>query len=142
MKIKLEDFEAIVSYQISRNFKRDEMALTYAFALTSPSKTNWKRLDQLIVDHWSQSGLEHIQREAVAILGPMMPSTRKESVMIGREHGLSTYLNSIKNVIDYLGDEVVFDNLDPEPLGDLAKVLADEDIATIKELKTRLKIKY
>jgi len=45
-------------------FKRRDIAQTYALALRSSEPTDWGRVNKAILERWSRSGLEYIKRLA------------------------------------------------------------------------------
>lgn len=44
--------------------KRNDVALTYSFALKSSDKTDWARVNNAIIRRWSMSALEYIKNRA------------------------------------------------------------------------------
>ena len=65
MHIELMDTTNVLLQEIAEpEFTRDTVALTYAMALCSSDKTDFKRVHQAIIERWSCSALEYIKREA------------------------------------------------------------------------------
>ena len=44
--------------------KRDDVALTYAFALRQPGEVDWAKVNHAIIDRWSLSALKYIKEQA------------------------------------------------------------------------------
>ena len=44
--------------------KRDDVALTYAFALRSRDEIDWLKVNEAIIDRWSLSALKYIKERA------------------------------------------------------------------------------
>jgi len=70
MKIELMFPQDIILEEIAANeFKRKEVALTYAFCIESSEEIDWKRINTAIVERWSRSGLGYIKRMAWRLIG-------------------------------------------------------------------------
>jgi hypothetical protein len=44
--------------------KRKDVAMTYALALKSSDKTDWRKVNRAIIERWSLAGLEWIKKQA------------------------------------------------------------------------------
>ena len=47
--------------------KRDDVALTYALAMRSSEETDWKAVNEAIIERWSMSALRYIKERAWGI---------------------------------------------------------------------------
>jgi hypothetical protein len=65
MVIELEDCTRVLLTEIAcKEAKRNDIAKTYRMALASSWPTDWKTVNQAIMDRWSFSGLEYIKNRA------------------------------------------------------------------------------
>lgn len=61
---ELADIENTIESEIASKFTQRQIAQTYALALKSSWPTNWERVNRMIVNRWSASGLERIKKMA------------------------------------------------------------------------------
>ncbi len=45
-------------------FRQKDIALTYAMALRSSEKKDWRKINRAIIERWSRAGLERIKKMA------------------------------------------------------------------------------
>lgn len=65
MRAELHDPQAVILSEIAdKKFKRNAVALTYAFCIRQSGDVDWPTINRAILDRWSQAGLEYIKREA------------------------------------------------------------------------------
>lgn len=64
MKIELADVEGVIKNEIKQGCTQKQIAQTYAWALRSSRPTDWPKVNKLIVDRWSVSGLSKIKKMA------------------------------------------------------------------------------
>ncbi len=65
VKIELMDCENHILEEIAdKDFKRNDVAVTYAFCITSSEKPNFGRINRAIRQRWSRGGLDYIKRRA------------------------------------------------------------------------------
>ena len=62
--VDIVDVEFVIENEIKQGCTQKSIAMTYALALRSSYKTDWKKVNQMIVDRWSQSSLERIKNMA------------------------------------------------------------------------------
>ena len=56
--------ELVIKNEIKQGLNQRQIAQTYALALRSTYRTNWKTVNDLIVARWSSAGLERIKKMA------------------------------------------------------------------------------
>ena len=56
--------DAVIENEIENGCTQKQIAQTYALALRSSEPANWKRINKMIIDRWSVSGLERIKNMA------------------------------------------------------------------------------
>lgn len=71
--IEIADVEGVIAREIKNGLRQKQIAQTYALALRSSWPTDWAKVNQMIVDRWSESGLERIKKMAWS--GSCFPST-------------------------------------------------------------------
>lgn len=64
MIIKQETIEMIFKEKIKQKCRRKEMSLVYGFILRILSYVEWKRINRMIINRWSLSGLFYIKNLA------------------------------------------------------------------------------
>ena len=64
MKIELANGEGVIENEIKQGCTQTEIAETYALALRSSRPTDWQKVNEMIVDRWSASGLSRIKKMA------------------------------------------------------------------------------
>ena len=65
VKIELMNCEnCILEVIADKDFKRNDVAVTYAFCITSSENPNFGRINRAIRQRWSQSGLDYVKRRA------------------------------------------------------------------------------
>lgn len=64
MTFELMCVENVIEQEIRNGMKQRDIAQTYALALKSSWPTDWKRVNEAIIKHWSVSGLERIKKLA------------------------------------------------------------------------------
>jgi hypothetical protein len=65
MYVELVDPQGTLEREIADpRMKRDDVALTYAFALRQRADINWAAVNQAIISRWSLSGLKYIKESA------------------------------------------------------------------------------
>lgn len=47
-----------------KQFKRDDIAVTYFMCLCSEEQINWAKINHAIINRWSKSGLNYIKKLA------------------------------------------------------------------------------
>ena len=61
---EIEHVERVIGNEIKLGCTQKQVAQTYALALRSSWPTDWPKVNKLIVDRWSASGLERIKKMA------------------------------------------------------------------------------
>lgn len=65
MKIEMKDVETVILEEIkASDSTRDDIALTYAFCITSSEDINFGKINRAIVARWSTSAREYIKTKA------------------------------------------------------------------------------
>jgi len=65
MICELMDCEKCILEEIdNKESKRNDIAMTYAFCISSREKPNFGKINRAIVQRWSRSGLDYIKRRA------------------------------------------------------------------------------
>lgn len=64
LKIEIQSVEKTIENEIKAGLYRKSIAKTYALALNSSWPTDWKKVNSMIIDRWSVSGLEWIKEQA------------------------------------------------------------------------------
>ena len=65
MKCELMDCEKCILEEIdNEECKRNDIAVTYAFCISSSENPNFGKINRAIVQRWSRSGLDYIKRKA------------------------------------------------------------------------------
>ena len=69
MKIELMDAEETILREIAdKVVKRDSVALTYAFCISSLDNTKFSEMNRAIIARWGMSGLDYIKEKAWKIV--------------------------------------------------------------------------
>ena len=58
------DVEFVIENEINQGCTQKQIAQTYALALISSYKTDWRRVNNAIMDRWSPEGLNRIKQMA------------------------------------------------------------------------------
>lgn len=64
MRFEIAGVEGVIENEIEQKCTQKQIAQTYALALKSSWRTDWKRVNQMIIDRWSVSGLNRIKKMA------------------------------------------------------------------------------
>lgn len=65
MTLELTNCTNMLLDEISnKKFKQKDISQTYALSLRSSFPTNWKKVNQAIINRWSKSGLDRIKKMA------------------------------------------------------------------------------
>lgn len=56
--------ETLLTEIANKKLLQEDIALTYAFALESSEKPDWRAVNLAIMTRWSRSGLERVKRMA------------------------------------------------------------------------------
>ncbi|QDU11298.1 hypothetical protein [Gimesia aquarii] len=56
--------EMVIENEIKQKCTQRQIAMTYALALKSDYPTDWKKVNSMIIERWSVSGLERIKKMA------------------------------------------------------------------------------
>jgi hypothetical protein len=56
--------EMIFEEIADKQFKRDDIALTYCLLMFTSEKIDWSKVNHAILDRWSRSGLTYIKKKA------------------------------------------------------------------------------
>ena len=56
--------EEVIENEISQDLKQRDIAQTYALGMRSSWPTDWAKVNRMIIDRWSRSGLERIKKMA------------------------------------------------------------------------------
>jgi len=64
MSWELCNVEAVMVRELESKATQKTVALTYAFALISSEKIDFKKINQLIIKRWSLSGLDRVMKMA------------------------------------------------------------------------------
>lgn len=78
----IAEVEMVIENEISKGLNQKQIAQTYALAIRSSWPTDWRRVNQAIIDRWSVKGLERIKKMAWAgsCFDPPKPRKKRESV--------------------------------------------------------------
>ena len=68
MKVDLCNIESVIETEIKNKCNQKTIALSYAFALTSSNEIDFKKINQLIVNRWSMSGLDRVMKMALKLV--------------------------------------------------------------------------
>lgn len=60
--------EVLLREIADRRFKRDDVAVTYALAITSGETVDWEAVNLAIIGRWSKSALTYIKERAHRLL--------------------------------------------------------------------------
>lgn len=61
---EIADVEGTIEREIAMKCTQRQIAQTYALAIKSSWPTDWAKVNQMIVNRWSASGLERIKKMA------------------------------------------------------------------------------
>ena len=76
VKIELMKCEKTIIEEIGKKqFKRNNVAISYALCIVSLEKVNWTKVNNLIIERWSISGLEYIKKKAWKIIKEVKESS-------------------------------------------------------------------
>jgi hypothetical protein len=65
VRVDLVDPEGTILNEIADpRMKRDDVALTYAFAIRQRAEMDWSKVNHAIIDRWSLSALKYIKERA------------------------------------------------------------------------------
>ena len=64
VSMNLMDGHLVIIQEIEAGLPQKTIAKTYALALRSQEKTDWKAANEAIIERWSISGLERIKKMA------------------------------------------------------------------------------
>lgn len=64
MKVEMLDIENVIRREIDSKCKQKTIALTYAFALFASYEVDFGKINKMIIERWSLSGLESIKKKA------------------------------------------------------------------------------
>lgn len=56
--------ELVIKNEIKQNLPQKSIAKTYRLALCSSWPTDWEKVNKMIIDKWSMSGLERVKKLA------------------------------------------------------------------------------
>ena len=59
--LEITHVEEVIKNEIKQGLKRKQIAQTYALALRSTWKTDWKAVNKMIIERWSPAGLKYIK---------------------------------------------------------------------------------
>lgn len=62
--MEISDVEFVIENEIKQGLTQKQIAQTYALALRSSYETDWAKVNRMIIDRWSVSGLERIKNMA------------------------------------------------------------------------------
>jgi hypothetical protein len=69
MKVELMGVEELILQEIAdKDFTRDNVALTYAFCISSSEEMDFGKINSAIVARWSYSALDYIKKKAWTIV--------------------------------------------------------------------------
>ena len=69
MKVELMGVEEVILQEIAyKSSKRDNIALTYAFCISSSEKVDFGKINRAIIARWSRSALTYIKHKAWKIV--------------------------------------------------------------------------
>lgn len=69
MRVALLDAERVLLEEIAdQRCKQADVALTYALAMVSNEHVDWSRVNHLIMNRWSLSGLKRVKKLAWKLL--------------------------------------------------------------------------
>lgn len=63
-KMEITAVELVIENEIKIGLGKDDVAKTYALALMSSYKTNWSKVNKMILDKWGPQGLIDIKNKA------------------------------------------------------------------------------
>lgn len=70
MRVELVDPEGVLLEEIAdKRLKREDVALSYAFAIRQGEKLDWRKINEAIIERWSPSALKWIKTRAWKIAG-------------------------------------------------------------------------
>ena len=64
VRLEIASVEKTIENEIRLGLDRKDIAKTYAMALRSSWPTDWAKVNQMIIERWSLSGLEYIKNLA------------------------------------------------------------------------------
>jgi len=64
MRIELINIESAIQQEVENKFTQKQVALTYAFGITSRSPIDWKKVNRMIIERWSMYGLLNVKKLA------------------------------------------------------------------------------
>ncbi|QDV20666.1 hypothetical protein Pan153_53420 [Gimesia panareensis] len=64
MHAEICNVESVIENEIKQGLTQKQIAQTYALALRSSYQTDWEKVNKMIVDRWSVSGLTRIKNMA------------------------------------------------------------------------------
>lgn len=62
--MEISDVEFVIENEIKQGLKQKQIAQTYALALRSSYQTDWAKVNKMIIERWSVSGLTRIKEVA------------------------------------------------------------------------------
>lgn len=68
VELELMDTTGTLLNEIKQGVTRDKLAHAYALAIKFSYKTDWEKVNNAIIEHWSISGLNYIKGEAWSII--------------------------------------------------------------------------
>lgn len=65
MRVELVNPEGVLLEEIAdKRLKREDVAMSYAFAIRQDAKLDWRKVNEAIIDRWSLSALKWIKERA------------------------------------------------------------------------------
>lgn len=64
MHAEIMAVEMVIENEIAKGLNQRQIAQTYALALRSSWPTDWGKVNRMIIERWSESGLERIKKMA------------------------------------------------------------------------------
>lgn len=69
LRIELADTTNVLLREIAMpEITRDDIAETYAMAIVSGDKTDWRKVNEAIIARWSESARDYIKKQAWEIV--------------------------------------------------------------------------
>lgn len=69
LRIELADTTNVLLREIAMpEITRDDIAETYAMAIVSGDKTDWRKVNEAIIARWSESGRDYIKERSWKII--------------------------------------------------------------------------
>ena len=64
LRVEIADIEGVIEMEIQQGLNQKQIAQTYALGLRSSWPTDWGKVNRMIVERWSTTGLVRIKKMA------------------------------------------------------------------------------